>query len=100
MNKQLVRDIKSIYSSALREACFRPEFEQKLAYYIQQRAPQGSVHWQKLRYEFRTVYRKCRDEQKSLQCYLKTMAQLTEVALDGRHRQTELNIATLNIQQL
>lgn len=84
-----------MYRSALNEACFRPEFEQKLAHYIQRHAPKDSVHWQKLRYEFRTVYRTCRDEQRSLKAYLEAMTKLTEASLAGDHRQSRLNRSTL-----
>ena len=98
MDKQLVKDIKNIYRLARKETCFCPSFERKLAHYIQRRAPEESVHWQKLRYEFRTVYRRCRDEQRLLKTYLEAMTRLTDVAVAGCHRQTELNVETLDLK--
>lgn len=97
MDHRLVTDIKKMYYSARQRNCFQPIFERKLAHYIQQHAPEGSVHWHKLRYEFRSTYRKCRDEQKSATVYLNTMTKLTEAALAGTHKHVELKITSLSI---
>ncbi len=100
MDQRTVQDIKRIYRSAKREMCFRPIFERKLASYIQRRAPKNSVNWYKLRYEFRTIYRKCRDEQYSLKKYLQHMATFTEVAIQGQHKKVEIDPKTLHCKTL
>lgn len=92
MNNHIVQDIKTIYKTAKKETCFRPIFERKLAHYIRNRAPHGSVNWQKLRYEFRTIFRKCRDQQKPLKEYLRAMAAVTDIALQGKHKQIQIDI--------
>ena len=95
MRNRLVRDIKGIYRTAKKEMCFRPIFERKLARYIQNRAPRGSVNWQKLRYEFRTISRKCRDQELPLKVYLGTMARLTGFALQGKHKKIEIEVSKM-----
>lgn len=90
MQNRLVKDIKGIYRAAKKEMCFSPIFERKLARYIQNRTPRGSVNWQKLRYEFRTISRKCRDRNLSLKVYLGAMATLTSYALGGKHKKIEI----------
>lgn len=97
MNQQIVKDIKRICREARKEQCFHAVFERKLAHYIRERAPRGSVHWFKLRYEFRSIYRKCRDHNRSLKTYLKAMGQLAEAALAGNHKQAELDLTSLRI---
>lgn len=77
---------------------FRPVFERKLASYIQRRAPKNSVNWYKLRYEFRTIYLKCRDEQYALKDYLKYMAVFTEIAKEGNHKKVEIDPRSLKPQ--
>lgn len=96
MEDPVIKDIKGIYRAAKDETCFRPFFERKLARYIRNRAPRGSVNWYKLRYEFRTIYRKCRDEQQALKHYLGPMAQITIISLNGNHKQAEFDPVSLN----
>jgi hypothetical protein len=100
MDQRTVRDIKRIYHSAKKEMVFRPMFERKLASYIKRRAPKNSVNWYKLRYEFQTIYRKCRDEQYSLKKYLKHMATFTDIAIRGQHKKVEIDSASLSCRQL
>lgn len=100
MDQRTVQDIKRIYHSAKKEMVFRPMFERKLASYIQQRAPRDSVNWYKLRYEFRTIYRKCRDEQYSLKKYLQHMATFTDIAIQGQHKKVEIDPKSLSCRQL
>lgn len=95
MDQRIVRDIKRIYRSAKKEMCFRPIFERKLAKYIHRRAPENSVNWYKLRYEFRTIYRKCRNEQRPLKDYLKHMAIFTEIAAEGKHKKVGIDTRSL-----
>ncbi len=95
MDQRTVKDIKRIYYSAKKEMCFRPIFERKLAKYIYRRAPKNSVNWHKLRYEFRTIYRKCRDEQQPLKDYLKHMAIFTQIAAEGNHKKVEIDPKSL-----
>lgn len=100
MDQRTVRDIKRMYYSAKKEMAFRPMFERKLASYIQQRAPQDSVNWHKLRYEFRTIYRKCRDEQHPLKKYLRHMATFTDIAIQGNHKKVQINTKSLEYKTL
>lgn len=100
MDQRTVRDIKRIYHSAKKEMVFRPIFERKLASYIQRRAPKHSVNWYKLRYEFRTIYRKCRDRQYSVKKYLQHMATFTKVAIQGNHKQVQIDTKSLECQTL
>ncbi|MCW9705629.1 hypothetical protein [Fodinibius salsisoli] len=97
MGYRLVKDIKHMYHSACKGNYFQPIFERKLAQYIQRRAPKNSIHWQKLKYEFHNIYRKCRDGNKSAAAYLEVIAELTEAALDGAHKQVELDVSTLKV---
>lgn len=98
MDQRIVRDIKRIYRAAKKEMVFRTVFERKLASYIQKRAPKDSVNWYKLRYEFRTIYRKCRDEQRSPKEYLKHMVIFTDIAIQGEHKKVEIDPITLACQ--
>lgn len=75
---------------------FRPVFERKLAKYTQHRAPRGSVNWHKLRYEFRTIFRVCRNEQRSLKDYLQAMMYITHTAIQGDHKQVEIDRQSLH----
>lgn len=95
MDQRTVKDIKRIYRAAKEEMCFRPIFERKLANYIRRRAPENSVNWYKLRYEFRTIFRKCRDDRRPLKDYLKYMATFTEIATKGNHKKVEINPQSL-----
>jgi hypothetical protein len=97
MDQMLVRDIKRMYRSAREKRFFQPVFERRLAQYIQHRAPRGSVHWHKLRYEFRSIFRKCRDGKKPASIYLKMMTTLTKEALEGRHKKVELDVGKLKL---
>ena len=74
---------------------FHPIFERKLATYIQRCAPNNSINCYKLRYEFRTIYLKCRDEQYSLKEYLKHMAIFTGIAKKGNHKKLEIDPQSL-----
>lgn len=100
MDQRTVRDIKQIYYSAKKEIVFRPIFERKLASYIQRRAPKDSVNWYKLRYEFRTIYRKCRDGQYSLKKYLQHMAIFTDIAIQGNHKKVQIDTKSLECKTL
>lgn len=95
MDQRTVKDIKRIYYSAKKEMVFRPIFERKLATYIQRHAPRDSVNWHKLRYEFRTIYLKCRDGRHSLSDYLKYMAMFTNIAKEGKHKKVEIDPQSL-----
>jgi hypothetical protein len=99
MDQRTVKDIKRIYRSAKKEMVFRPIFERKLATYIRRRAPENSVNWHKLRYEFRTIYRKCRDQEYALKDYLKYMATFTEIAAKGNHKKVEIDPQSLKPQR-
>ncbi|MDZ7659036.1 hypothetical protein [Fodinibius sp.] len=79
MDQRILKEIKRIYHSTKKEIVFRPVFERKLANIY---PTSGS---RKLRYEFRTIYRKYRDEQYSLKDYLKYMTVFTEIATEGNH---------------
>lgn len=98
MDQKLIRDIKSIFRTTQKRSCYRTTFERKLVQFIQKRAPEDSVHWEKLRYELHHIYRVCRDKEKSLKIYLSAVCKLTDAALEGRHKQVELDRESLKIK--
>ncbi|MEL7833112.1 hypothetical protein [Fodinibius sp. Rm-B-1B1-1] len=100
MDQRTIRDIKQMYRSTKKEKAFRPMFERKLASYIQRRAPKNSVNWHKLRYEFRTIYRKCRDKQYSVKKYLQHMATFADIAIQGHHKKVEIDPSSLSYRYL
>lgn len=91
-------DIKRIYLECLGKPAFQSRFERKLGTLIKTKAKRGSVNYDKLISELRTIARVTKERGYGARKFLEIITAFTHDACLGHHAAMNLNIETLQLE--
>lgn len=92
------QDIKRIYLECLGKPAFRSCFERKLGTLIKTRAARGSIDYDKLISEIRTIGRISKEREYGARTFLEIITGFAHDACLGHHAVMNLNLDTLQLE--
>lgn len=91
-------DIKRIYKECRDKPVFQSNFERKIGTLIKTKAPRGSIDYEKLITELRTISRTCKERGLGARRFLEIVTDFVQDASLGHHAEMILNAEELILE--